>query len=77
NLAEARITIDDVNNLTVIFGNQDKNIKCIEDEFKVKIMTRDGDIAILGDINDVNSVKQLFNQLYKCCGRKSFDNKRS
>lgn len=63
NLAEARITIDDVNNLTVIFGNQDKNIKCIEDEFKVKIMTRDGDIAILGDINDVNSVKQLFNQL--------------
>ncbi|HHX23943.1 MAG TPA: PhoH family protein [Thermoanaerobacterales bacterium] len=26
-------------------------------------MTRDGDIAILGDINDVNSVKQLFNQL--------------
>ena len=63
NLAEARITIDDVNNLTIIFGNQDKNIKCIEDEFKVKIMTRDGDIAILGDINDVNSVKQLFNQL--------------
>lgn len=63
NLAEARITIDNVNNMTFLFGNQDKNVKCIEEEFKVKIITRSGDIAILGNEKDVKSVQRLFNQL--------------
>lgn len=63
NLAEARITIDNVNDMTFLFGNHDSNIKCIEQQFKVRIVTRGGEIAIIGEEKDVKSVKQLFNQM--------------
>nr|WP_296970420.1 MULTISPECIES: PhoH family protein [Tepidanaerobacter] len=63
NLAEARVTIDSVNNMVFLFGNRDINVKYIEEEFNVKIITRDGEIAILGEEKDVESVQQLFNRM--------------
>ena len=63
NLAEARVTIDNISDITFLFGNRDVNVKCIEEEFKVRIVTRGGDIAILGDEKDVESVQRLLNQL--------------
>ncbi len=63
NLAEARVTIDSVNNMVFLFGNRDINVKYIEEEFNVKVITREGEIAILGEEKDVESVQQLFNQM--------------
>ncbi len=63
NLAEARITIDNVNDIAFLFGNQDSNIRCIEEQFKVRIVTRGGEIVITGEEKDVKSVEQLFNQM--------------
>lgn len=63
NLAEARVTIDNVKDMALLFGNQDSNIKCIEQQFNVRIVTRCGEIAIIGEEKDVKSVKQLFNQM--------------
>jgi len=63
NLAEARVAISNVNDIAFLFGNRDSNIKCIEQQFKVRIVTRGGEIAIIGDEKDVKSVEQLFNQM--------------
>lgn len=60
NLAEARVTIDNIENMLFLFGSQDSNVRCIEEAFKVKILTRDGDIAILGEKENVETVKDLF-----------------
>ena len=62
-LAEARVTIENINDMAFLFGNRDMNVKCIEEEFKVRIMTRGGEIAILGEEKDVESVRELFNQM--------------
>ncbi|MDN5313214.1 MAG: phosphate starvation-inducible protein PhoH, partial [Thermoanaerobacteraceae bacterium] len=63
NLAEARVTVDDINSLAFLFGNRDENIRFIEEAFKVRVLTRDGNITILGDADNVESVQKLFNQL--------------
>ncbi|HHY42635.1 MAG TPA: PhoH family protein [Thermoanaerobacterales bacterium] len=62
-MAEARVAISNVNDIAFLFGNRDSNIKCIEQQFKVRIVTRGGEIAIIGDEKDVKSVEQLFNQM--------------
>ncbi|NLU10548.1 MAG: PhoH family protein [Tepidanaerobacter acetatoxydans] len=49
--------------MVFLFGNRDINVKYIEEEFNVKIITRDGEIAILGEEKDVESVQQLFNRM--------------
>ncbi|HHW01547.1 MAG TPA: PhoH family protein [Thermoanaerobacterales bacterium] len=63
NLAEAQVTVDDVSSLAFLFGNRDENIRFIEETFNVRVLTRDGNITILGDADDVESVQKLFNQL--------------
>jgi len=63
NLAESRVTVDNVNSLSFLFGNRDENIRFIEEAFKVKVLTRDGNITILGDAENVQSVQKLFNRL--------------
>lgn len=60
NQAEARVTVDSIDNMLFLFGSQDANVKCIEEAFKVKVLTRDGDIAILGKKENVETVKDLF-----------------
>ncbi|MDI3481142.1 MAG: phosphate starvation-inducible protein PhoH [Tepidanaerobacteraceae bacterium] len=63
NLAESRVTVNDITSLAFLFGNRDENIKFIEDAFKVRVLTRDGDITILGDADNVESVRKLFMRL--------------
>jgi len=69
NLAEARVTIDNVSDIGFLFGNQDSNIKFIEQQFKVRIVTRDGEIAIIGEEQDVQAVKELFQQMIQVLKR--------
>jgi phosphate starvation-inducible PhoH-like protein len=62
-LAEARVAVENVNDIAFLFGNRDENVKYIEEEFKVKILTREGDIAILGEQKNTEAVQNLFYQL--------------
>jgi phosphate starvation-inducible PhoH-like protein len=71
NLAEARVSIDNINDISFLFGNQDSNIKCIEQQFNVRILTRGGEIAIIGEEKDVHSVKELFKQMIQLLQRGS------
>lgn len=63
NLAQARFVIDNFQNMLSLFGNRDENIKYIEKEFNVRVVTRDGEITILGDKDDVNSAEKLLSNL--------------
>jgi len=63
NLAEGKVTVNNVNELAFLFGARDENLRFIEEQFGVRILTRDGDINILGDLTKVEAVKRLFNSL--------------
>lgn len=67
NLAEARVTIDNINDMAFLFGNRDMNVKCIEEEFRVRIMTRGGEIAILGEKKTSNRFSSFSTKCLKCC----------
>jgi phosphate starvation-inducible PhoH-like protein len=63
NLAEARVIIENVNSMPFLFGSMDENVRFIEEEFNVRVITRDGDISILGDKDSVDMVQGLFYRL--------------
>ncbi|TYP54974.1 phosphate starvation-inducible protein PhoH [Thermosediminibacter litoriperuensis] len=63
NLAEAKVCIDNIKNMVNLFGSRDENIKFIEKEFDVRIITRGGEILILGDKENVVAAERLLYQL--------------
>nr|WP_213951694.1 PhoH family protein [Tepidanaerobacter syntrophicus] len=63
NTAEARVAIDNINKMTSLFGNRDINAKYIEEQFDVRIVTRNDEISIIGEEKDVKTVEQLLNQM--------------
>jgi phosphate starvation-inducible protein PhoH and related proteins len=48
-----------------LFGSQDLNLKLIEKKFNVRITTRENQIKIKGNPNDIETVETLFIQLEK------------
>jgi len=60
---EKEIYIEDDFVITELFGRFDENIKIIEEEFPVKIVLRDGKLAIIGDENNVHLVEKLIYKL--------------
>jgi len=65
NSAEAKVFIDDIETVAELFGSKDENVKFIEKEFDVRIITRNGEILILGDKENVGAVEKLLSQLIK------------
>jgi phosphate starvation-inducible PhoH-like protein len=64
NLAVAKVDIDNIDVLAFLFGNKDVNMKWIEQEFDVRVLTRGGNISILGsDPERVEAVEKLLNKL--------------
>ncbi|GAQ25541.1 PhoH family protein [Tepidanaerobacter syntrophicus] len=63
NTAEARVAVDNINKMTSLFGNRDINAKYIEEQFDVRIVTRNDEISIIGEEKDVKTVEQLLNQM--------------
>ncbi|HHV82503.1 PhoH family protein [Tepidanaerobacter sp. EBM-49] len=49
--------------MTSLFGNRDINAKYIEEQFDVRIVTRNDEISIIGEEKDVKTVEQLLNQM--------------
>ncbi|ADL07681.1 PhoH family protein [Thermosediminibacter oceani] len=63
NPAEAKVCVDDIKNMVNLFGSRDENIRFIEKEFNVRIITRGGEIIILGDKENVLAAERLLYQL--------------
>jgi len=62
---EARIYIDDFEDVRNLFGNHDENIKLIEENSGVSIVTRGSEIVIIGDREKVKKTENLINNLMK------------
>ena len=46
-----------------LFGNHDENLRMLEDEFRVKISSRGGEIFVKGGADDVGSVEKILGQM--------------
>lgn len=66
---EARIYIDDFENVRNLFGNHDENIKLIEENNDVSIVTRGSEIVIIGDRENVRKTENLINNLMKIANK--------
>lgn len=65
---EKRIKIENINFLDELFGNLDENIKIIEEKYGVHVVSRNGDLVILGDeirISLANNVLEKMIDLIK------------
>ena len=60
-----RIVLNDFSALHMLFGNLDENIKIIEKNFDVNIVSRDGEIIIKGDSDDIAYVEEIIHILIK------------
>jgi len=60
---EKRISIDDRDFTAELFGNFDENIKIIEKEFNVDVVSREGEIRIIGQQPSVDMVDKLIYRL--------------
>src|SRR3954453_4557701 len=56
------LTLDDEGTHT-LFGNHDENLRMLEDEFKVKISSRGGEIFVTGAADNVAPVEKLLAQM--------------
>ena len=48
-----------------LFGNFDKNIKMIEEQFAINIVLRDGNVVLIGDKMQVEKAERLMHDLFK------------
>ncbi|WP_034600729.1 PhoH family protein [Clostridiisalibacter paucivorans] len=62
-MEEKRIEITGEDFTKILFGNFDENIKMIEGELDVNIISRDGEIRIIGPENNVTIAEKLINKL--------------
>ncbi|SKC79584.1 PhoH family protein [Maledivibacter halophilus] len=62
---EKRIKIENIDFLDELFGNLDENIKIIEEKFNVNIVSRNGDLVILGDENKINIAGDVLKKMIK------------
>ena len=62
-MREEKITIENTEQALTLFGSFDENIKMIEREYSVSIVTRGSEIKILGDEENVNSAVRAIKSL--------------
>ena len=57
-MAEKIINADGMETIIALFGNFDENAKLLEKELNVKLLNRDSQIKIEGELHDVNSAEK-------------------
>lgn len=62
-LTEQSFSIDRMEHALSLFGSFDENIKLIEKEFNVSVISRAGEIKIKGDEENVDKAKRVINNL--------------
>jgi phosphate starvation-inducible protein PhoH and related proteins len=63
NLVEKTVIIDRIEHVINLFGNYDENIHLIEDAFSVKVISRDDDIKIVGQLEQVDKAQEVIQRL--------------
>ena len=48
-----------------LFGNFDKNIKLIEEQFEISVVLRDGNVVLIGEEKQVEKAERLMSDLFK------------
>ncbi|TAH63328.1 MAG: PhoH family protein [Gottschalkiaceae bacterium] len=62
-MQERRVDISNSNYISELFGKFDENIKLIEKEFNVDIVSREGEIKIIGEEPYISLTEKLINSL--------------
>lgn len=62
---EKRIKITDITFLDELFGNLDENVKIIEEKFDVHVVSRNGDLVILGDETNIDIAGNVIKKMIK------------
>ncbi|WP_432409282.1 PhoH family protein [Wukongibacter sp. M2B1] len=60
---EIRIKIENINFLGELFGNLDENVKIIEEKYNVHVVSRNGDLIILGDESKILLASKVLNKM--------------
>ncbi len=60
---ERRIEIGDIDFLGELFGNLDENIKMIEEKYDVHIVSRNGNLIILGEDSKINAASKVLQKM--------------
>ncbi|SHJ79342.1 phosphate starvation-inducible protein PhoH [Paramaledivibacter caminithermalis DSM 15212] len=60
---EKRIQIENIDFLDELFGNLDENIKLIEEKYGVNVVSRDGDLVILGNEESINLASKVLEKM--------------
>ena len=58
-MLERSINTDDLQDVADLFGSFDENMKLLQKEFNVDIISRGGNIKIFGEVNNVSNVKKI------------------
>ena len=61
---EQIISIDRMENAVALFGSFDENIKLIEKEFTVKVVSRDSELKIDGEAENVSKAGKVIDSLF-------------
>ncbi|MCX7746711.1 MAG: PhoH family protein [Clostridia bacterium] len=62
-LIEKTVQFDRIEHAMNLFGNYDENIRIVEDAFNVKVISRDDEIRIVGDLNGVDRAQAVVEKL--------------
>ena len=62
---EQLISVDRMEHAVSLFGSFDENIRQIEQEFRVKVLSRGSDLKISGEAEDVQKAVRAVNGLLK------------
>ncbi|HEX9060203.1 MAG TPA: PhoH family protein [Clostridia bacterium] len=62
-LVERTLFFDRIEHAMNLFGNYDENIRIIEDAFDVKVLSREGEIKIVGASDGVTKAESIINRL--------------
>lgn len=62
-LVERTLFFDRIEHAMNLFGNYDENIRIIEDAFDVKVLSREGEIKIVGPSDGVTKAESIINRL--------------
>lgn len=68
-MTEQTITIEAMDQAVSLFGSFDENIRMIEREFGVSIVSRGSDLKIMGDAEDVSKAVRTINSLLVLIGK--------
>lgn len=66
---ERIVSIDRMENAVSLFGSFDENIKLIENEFDVKVVSRGSELKIQGDVENCSKAERVINGLLYLIGK--------